>query len=210
MRGEILSYDAVSGEGLISGDDLMRYRFSRIDMDSAQEPTPGLRVDFVPLDDRAGRIFPLLIQARGLSSTDFAPGEPPLQAWAYFVRCIRAKFCDGDGRARRLEYWSFVLFSWLTMMAAFVPFFVLMGLTGDGDEVFPLAPLSLLLPALWTVFLIIPGVCVAARRLHDIGLSGWLYLVACIPYIGGIFMLVVACIPSQPYPNHYGLPPRRF
>ena len=69
---------------------------------------------------------------------------------------------------------------------------------------------SLLLPALWTVFLIVPGVCVAARRLHDIGLSGWLYLVACIPYIGGIFMLVVACIPSQPYPNHYGLPPRRF
>ena len=50
MRGEILSYDSVSGEGLISGDDLLRYRFSRLDVGGAQEPAPGLRVDFVPLD----------------------------------------------------------------------------------------------------------------------------------------------------------------
>lgn len=209
MRGEILSYDAVSGEGLISGDDLMRYRFSRSDLGGEATPAPGLRVDFVPLDDRASQIFPLLIQARSLSSTAFTPGEPPLEAWAYFVRCIRAKFCDGDGRARRLEYWSFILLSWLTMMAAFVPFFVVMSLSGDGEELFPLAALSLLLPVLWMMFLIIPGVCVAARRLHDIGLSGWLYLVACIPYIGGVFMLVIACIPSQPYPNTYGLPQQR-
>lgn len=209
MRGEILSYDAVSGEGLISGDDLMRYRCSRSDVGGEQSLALGLRVDFVPLDDRASQIVPLLIQARGLGSTAFTPGEPPLEAWAYFLRCIRAKFCDGDGRARRLEYWSFVLFSWLTMIAAFVPFFVIMSITSDSEDFFPLAALLMLLPVLWAVFLIIPGISLAARRLHDIGLSGWLYLVACIPYIGGVFMLVIACIPSQPYPNPYGPPPQR-
>ncbi|WP_312065671.1 DUF805 domain-containing protein [Brevundimonas sp.] len=210
MRGEILSYDAVSGEGLISGDDLMRYRFSRIDVGGAQEPAPGLRVDFVPLDDRASQIIPLLIQAGGLSPAHMSYGEAPLSMWAYFVRCIREKFIDGDGRARRLEYWSFILFNWLTMMAAFVPFLVLVGLSDDSDPMSALMVLSLLLPVLWTLFLIIPGIALASRRLHDVGLSGWLYLVTFVPYVGGLFMLDVACIPSQPHPNHYGLAPKRF
>ena len=67
MRGEILSYDAIGGEGLISGDDLQRYSFSRVDVGGGQEPVPGLRVDFLPLDDRAAQIIPLLVQASGLS-----------------------------------------------------------------------------------------------------------------------------------------------
>ncbi len=210
MRGEILSYDAVSGEGLISGDDLVRYRFSRSDVGGAQEPAPGLRIDFVPLDDRASQIIPLLIQGYGLTPASFPPGEAPLSPWAYFVRCIREKFIDGDGRARRLEYWSFILFAWLTMMAAFVPFFLLAALADDSDLTSTLALLTILLPAFWGLFLMIPGIALASRRLHDIGLSGWLYLVTFVPYVGGLFMLVVACIPSQPHPNRYGLAPRRF
>lgn len=209
MRGEILSYDVVSGEGLISGDDLTRYRFSRIDVGPGQQPVPGLRVDFVALDDRASQIIPLVEQARGLPASALAPSEPPLGMWAYFVRCIRQKFVDGEGRARRLEYWSFVLFAWLTMMAAFLPFFFAMGLAGDGEELFPLAFLLVLLATLWVLFLAIPGISVSVRRLHDVGLSGWLYLVTFVPYVGGLFMLVIACIPSQPHPNPYGPPPRR-
>lgn len=210
MRGEILSYDAVSGEGLISGDDLVRYRFSRSDVGGAQEPAPGLRIDFVPLDDRASQIIPLLIQGYGLTPASFPPDEAPLSPWAYFVRCKREKFIDGDGRARRLEYWSFILFAWLTMMAAFVPFFLLAALADDSDLTSTLALLTILLPAFWGLFLMIPGIALASRRLHDIGLSGWLYLVTFVPYVGGLFMLVVACIPSQPHPNRYGLAPRRF
>lgn len=210
MRGEILSYDAVSGEGLISGDDLVRYRFSRSDVGGAHDPVPGLRIDFVALDDRASQIIPLLIQGYGLTPASFSAGEAPLSPWAYFVRCIREKFIDGDGRARRLEYWSFILFAWLTMMAAFVPFFLLAALADDSDLTSTLALLAILLPALWGLFLMIPGIALASRRLHDIGLSGWLYLVTFVPYVGGLFMLVVACIPSQPHPNRYGPTPRRF
>ena len=205
MRGEILSYDAVSGEGLISGDDLTRYRFARSDVSGAQPPVPGLRIDFVPLEGRASQIIPLPVQERGLPASSFAPAEAPLGMWAYFVRCIRQKYFDGEGRARRLEYWSFVLFAWLTMIAACLPFFFAVGLDTDSD----LAVLTLLPPALWGLFLIIPGIALASRRLHDVGLSGWLYLLTFIPYVGGLFMLVVACIPSQPHPNLYGLAPRR-
>jgi len=208
MRGEILSFDAVSGEGLISGDDLVRYRFSGADVGGRHEPAPGLRVDFVPFDDRAVQIIPLLIQTNALSAPDMTPGEAPLGMWAYFVRCIREKYIDGDGRARRLEYWSFVLFAWLTTIATFLPFLIAIAFTGDSEA--PLTVLLLLPPALWWLFHIVPRIALASRRLHDVGLSGWLYLVSLVPYVGGLFLLVVACIPSQPQPNHYGLAPRRF
>lgn len=210
MRGEILSYDVVSGEGLISGDDLARYRFARSDVGGRQEPVPGLRVDFVPLDDRASQIIPLQVQERGLPASAFAPAEAPLGIWAYFVRCIRQKYIDGDGRARRLEYWSFVLFAWLTTMAAFVPLFTIIGLADDNEALFPLAAAMTVLSALWILFLAIPGVSLSVRRLHDVGLNGWLYLLTFIPYVGGIFMLVIACIPSQPHPNPYGPSPKQL
>ena len=212
MRGEILSYDSVSGEGLISGDDLLRYRFSRLDVGGAQEPAPGLRVDFVPLDDRAGQIIPLLIQAPGLSAADMTPGEPPLGMWAYFVRCLREKYIDGEGRARRLEYWSFVLFAWLSTTAFMLALVVLTALFGGFDQDPPPAfiALAMVLAVGWILALVIPNISVAVRRLHDVGLSGWLYLLTFIPYVGGLFMLVVACIPSQPHPNAYGPAPRRF
>ena len=80
MRGEILSYDSVSGEGLISGDDLLRYRFSRLDVGGAQEPAPGLRVDFVPLDDRAGQIDEM---ARVLREDSWQYGRRPLRVFEH-------------------------------------------------------------------------------------------------------------------------------
>ena len=210
MRGEILSYDAASGEGLISGDDLMRYGFSRADISGHEAPTPGLRVDFVPLDDRAVQIIALQSPERGLPA--FAPGEAPLGMWAYFVRCIRQKYVDGEGRARRLEYWSFALFAWLSMTGFMFAVFMLTALFGGLDQDSP--PVGIIFAMIiifgWMLLLAPAGISVAVRRLHDIGLSGWLYLISFVPYVGGLFMLVVACIPSQPHPNAYGPAPRRF
>lgn len=72
-----------------------------------------------------------------------------------------------------------------------------------------------------------PGVSVMSRRLHDIGLSGWLvaalfavYVVGIalaleIPVLGGLLALativaalVVALIPSKPGANQYGPNPK--
>ncbi|MEN5168098.1 DUF805 domain-containing protein [Brevundimonas pondensis] len=212
MRGEVLSYDAITDHGLISGDDLMRYGFSRADVAGREEPVPGLRVDFIPLEERASQIILLQVQDRGLPASAFAPGEAPLSMWAYFVRCIRQKYVDGEGRARRLEYWSFVLFAWLTMTGAMLTIFMVTALLGgfDGDTPPVTTMFALLLVFGWMLLLAIPGISVAVRRLHDVGLSGWLYLLTFIPYVGGLFMLVIGCIPSQPHPNAYGPAPRRF
>ena len=57
MRGEILSYDDVSGTGLISGDDSIRYGFTRTDIQAGGTVAVGARVDFVPEGMEATQIM---------------------------------------------------------------------------------------------------------------------------------------------------------
>ena len=80
------------------------------------------------------------------------------------VRICLGKYAQFNGRASRSEFWYFCL-------AVVIYFFVagfLLGMTGVSDEVFDLATLVLLIP------IFIPGIAVAARRLHDINQSGWM------------------------------------
>ena len=73
-----------------------------------------------------------------------------------FVQAIKSclgQYATFSGRASRSEYWWFFLFQVLVMVA-----------TGMlGDVINGIASLALLLPAL----------AVGARRLHDIGRTGW-------------------------------------
>ena len=57
MRGEILSYDDTSGTGLISGDDSIRYGFTRADVQAGGTVAVGARVDFVPEGMEATQIM---------------------------------------------------------------------------------------------------------------------------------------------------------
>jgi uncharacterized membrane protein YhaH (DUF805 family) len=52
------------------------------------------------------------------------------------------------------------------------------------------------------------AITVMIRRLHDIGLSGWLYLLTFVPYLGAIFLFVCALIPSQAQVNKHGPIPK--
>ncbi|MCL6646160.1 MAG: DUF805 domain-containing protein, partial [Dehalococcoidia bacterium] len=57
---------------------------------------------------------------------------------------------------------------------------------------------------------LVPSIAVTARRLHDIGQSGWLQLIGLIPILGTIALIVLCAQPSQPQANKYGdapLPP---
>jgi uncharacterized membrane protein YhaH (DUF805 family) len=55
---------------------------------------------------------------------------------------------------------------------------------------------------------LIPGIAVSIRRLHDIGKSGWYFLLAFIPCVGGIILLVFALTPGDTYDNEYGRDPK--
>ena len=80
------------------------------------------------------------------------------------VKICLGKYAQFNGRASRSEFWFFTLFLFIYLFVAGF----LLGIVGASDEAFGVATLVLLIP----VF--IPGIAVAARRLHDINQSGWM------------------------------------
>ena len=101
------------------------------------------------------------------------------------------------GRAPRIEYWSYYLFSMIFNYAAYFllsTFMVIIGAAVDADVCDPMIGivamvLLVILYSLFNIVLSIPQLTAAVRRLHDVGKSGWLILV---PFI--LSMLLTAII----------------
>ncbi|MBC7271754.1 MAG: DUF805 domain-containing protein [Streptomyces sp.] len=111
---------------------------------------------------------------------------------SWFIEVIK-KYAVFSGRARRKEYWMFVLF--------YLIFYVVLAAVGAAID-------AVWLPVLLTVALLLPGLGVNVRRLHDTGRSGWWILIGLVPLVGSIVMLVFTCSDSQPGPNQYGPNPK--
>lgn len=111
------------------------------------------------------------------------------------VRTCLTKYADFSGRARRSEYWYFMLAYGLVILVASIPEAAL----GSGTSI---------LAGLVMIAGILPGLAVSIRRLHDTGRSGWFYLVSLIPFVGGLIMLVFMVQDSQPGLNAWGASPK--
>ncbi len=119
----------------------------------------------------------------------------------YYVNVFKNKYADFSGRARRSEYWYFALFNALLgMVLGFVA-----GLLGGimGNET-----VTLIIIGVFYLGIIIPSIAIGVRRLHDTGKSGWLYLLALIPILGGLILLVFFCTDSQAGTNKWGANPK--
>ncbi len=119
----------------------------------------------------------------------------------WFIKAMK-QYADFKGRAQRAEYWYFSLFYILIYIAAL---FIdeLLGTKSrhkDGTGLFVfLTVLALLVPAL----------AVSARRMHDIGKSGWWLLISLIPIIGSLMFLAFAVRDSEPGTNRFGASPKQ-
>ncbi|GAA4048379.1 DUF805 domain-containing protein [Hymenobacter glaciei] len=113
----------------------------------------------------------------------------------YFLEVLK-KYAVFSGRARRKEYWMFVLFNFLFSIVAGIADYVLTG-TGSG-----------VISGLYALAVIIPGLAVGIRRLHDIGKSGWFTLIIFVPLVGAIWLLVLACTEENAGDNEYGPDPK--
>jgi uncharacterized membrane protein YhaH (DUF805 family) len=80
-----------------------------------------------------------------------------------------AKYATFSGRASRSEYWYFVLFASLVGLVTGIADVIVFGVDVDTGPINSIASLALLLP----------GLSVAVRRLHDTDRSGW--------WIGAVF-----------------------
>ena len=117
----------------------------------------------------------------------------------WYLKCLSRSF-DFKGRSRRKEYWMFVLFNFIiTLVLALL------------DNMFDLVPFGSnvgLLCGIYAFLMLIPGLAVTVRRLHDIGKSGWWILVALIPIVGPILLLIWYCTPGEISDNFYGPDPK--
>ena len=113
----------------------------------------------------------------------------------WYLQVLR-NYAVFDGRARRKEYWYFVLFNFLISTALLV-MAIVTGSSGMG-----------LLSGIYPLAILIPSFAVAIRRLHDTDRSGWWLFIALIPLIGAIVLLVFMLQEGKPGENQYGSNPK--
>lgn len=115
---------------------------------------------------------------------------------------VLKNYAGFSGRARRKEYWMFVLFNMIFGIIAMILDNVL-GIAMEGIGYGPIYGLYLLA-------IIIPSIAVGVRRLHDVGKSGWMMLITFIPLIGAIWLLVLFVTDGNPDENQYGANPKEI
>ncbi|AYK17685.1 DUF805 domain-containing protein [Aeromonas veronii] len=100
-----------------------------------------------------------------------------------------------SGRARRTEYWMFVLCNVIVML--------LLGmvdkLIGGDNE---------LISSIYSLAVLLPSLAVAARRLHDSDRSAWWLLLGLIPIIGTLVLIYFMVCNGQQGPNRFGDDPK--
>lgn len=118
----------------------------------------------------------------------------------WYKKVVFENYANFSGRARRSEYWYFLLMNMIIAIGAIIIDSV------SGLNIAPL-PYGYVYFA-YLLLTLLPGFAVAIRRLHDVGKSGWFFLISFIPFIGAIWLLVLFCSEGESGTNAYGPDPK--
>lgn len=110
-----------------------------------------------------------------------------------FVQVLKS-WKDFSGRARRREYWMFILFLVIFSIVASI--------------IDAILGTVCLFSGILCLVAIVPSIAVAVRRMHDIGKSGYWYFINFIPVIGGLWFLYLTIQEGQAETNQYGINPK--
>lgn len=213
MRGQISNINPQTNQGTILGEDGRQYPFNLQANNIGMMTKAGDTVEFVV--DNSG--YANSLQTAVATTPAFNPYQAPSNmgqmgnvatrqgdnpVWAeeenyglvdWTKKCLR-NYANFNGRARRKEYWLFV-----------VAGFILGIIAGIIDGILGTKFIGVFV----SLALFIPSIAVSARRLHDIGKSGWWILISFIPLIGAILLLVWYATDTKPETNQWGMPARR-
>ena len=115
----------------------------------------------------------------------------------WYLRVLR-KYSLFTGRSRRSEYWYFLLMN--------IP--ITIGLTLLDAIIRKITGMQLgVLGMIYGLAVLVPGIAVAMRRLHDTGRSGWWLWLGLVP-IAGLVLILFWVEDSIPSTNKYGLNPK--
>lgn len=107
---------------------------------------------------------------------------------------VLKKYAEFNGRARRKEYWMFILFNTIILIVLGV----IEALIGSPG----------VLGMLYSLAVLIPSIAVGVRRLHDTDRTGWWWFIFLIPLIGALVLFVFMVLDSTPGQNQYGANPK--
>jgi uncharacterized membrane protein YhaH (DUF805 family) len=119
---------------------------------------------------------------------------------SWYLEALK-KYAVFSGRARRMEFWYFVLFN----LVVYIVLSLIDALLGTYNIVSGVGLLS----GIYSLAVLIPTLALWVRRLHDIDRTGWWILINLIPLIGTIVLLVFALTPGTPGSNRYGPDPKQ-
>ena len=126
-----------------------------------------------------------------------------------YLKVLKENYVNFNGRARRKEFWIFQLF-----------LIIITGICTVLDNVLGTVVVidgspfgRIVLPYGWLYFLcgifhFLPSLSVLVRRLHDVGKSGWWFLIGYVPFIGIFWLLYLLCKDGDHGENSYGNNPK--
>lgn len=118
--------------------------------------------------------------------------QQPKNLFEVFLDVIQNHYADFEGRASRQYFWYYVAVNFLI---SFVLSIVSSMFSSDMGSI---------LSGIYGLAVLVPGLALSVRRMHDIGKSGWNILWALVPCVGWIIVLYWECMKGQPGPNQYG------
>lgn len=120
----------------------------------------------------------------------------------WFLKVVRDNYANFEGRARRKEYWMYMLAQFILILALIIVSAIFYAISNTlGGLIYGII-------GLLSLALIIPTLAVTVRRLHDTNKSGWFILVSLIPFVGGIYLLYLEILEGDKGPNQYGPDPK--
>lgn len=123
----------------------------------------------------------------------------------WYSDAININYFNFKGRARRKEYWMFVLIDTAIIVSLYLAILYFSDLYSRDFNA-----IGFVLTVFFVIYIIvtfIPSLSVTVRRLHDTGRSGWWLLALLIPF-GGIIIFVFSCLDSHPGDNRFGPNPK--
>jgi len=121
----------------------------------------------------------------------------------WFIKCLK-QYADFSGRTRRKEFWRFTLFNVIIVFALMM---IMTNFMASNSSVLSVIGVVLYCGYVWPI--IVPSLAICVRRLHDIGISGWWFLIGLIPIVGTILLLVWFFTDSQAGENKWGAYPKK-
>ncbi len=118
----------------------------------------------------------------------------------WYKKVVFENYANFNGRARRSEYWWFILANIIIAVIAMV----IDNVAGITFGKIPYGPVYVL----YALAVFLPGLAVSVRRLHDVGKSGWFYFIILIPLVGAIWLLVLFFTEGNQGENQYGPDPK--